>query len=238
MGQRGRCLALNEARKPARSWVQPWLARRRPLVASGGVQPGQPGTDGTGGAHIAQQMQTFEGGAGIASCLLSCSLYCFCPQWLTLTFNSLTNPLGVLTTPGLSHSSQCPSLGPMPFGGAVCGGGGQVSLNCLNGKPPNRSGVAPGGDRWELGPDLRQSQGSWSCGRVRSSMGKWMGGMGRDQRHSAPGKRVRGQEDEKLREAASRVTAVPEEGGAGCLHPPGPEDSVPPQVRRGVEAGA
>lgn len=126
------------------------------------------------GAHIPQQMQTLEGGAGIASCLLSCSLCCFCPQWLTLTFNSLTNQLGVLTTPGLIHSSQCPSLGHIPFWG-------QWGVRCpLNGKPPNRSGVAPGGDRWELGPDLHHV--TWELKlweRMRSSMGKWVRG-GRD----------------------------------------------------------
>lgn len=121
-------------------------------MASGGVQPGQLCTNGTGGAHVAQQVQTFEDGAGIVLSLLSCSL--------SIAFDlkegprhgskgapvahphiqQFNKPAASLTTPGLMHSSQCPSLGHMPFLGQWVG---QVSLNYLNGKPPNRaSGVA------------------------------------------------------------------------------------------------
>lgn len=96
-------------------------------MASGRVKPGQLCTNETGGTHVAQQVQTFEDGAGIVlsflSCLLSIAFDLKEGPWHGSKgtpvahphIQQFNKPAARLTTPGLICSSQCPSLGHMPF---------------------------------------------------------------------------------------------------------------------------
>lgn len=81
-----------------------------------------------------------------------------------------------------------------------------MSLNCLNGKLPNRSGVATGGDRWELGPDLRHltlELKLWESENIHGEVGAgWEGREETRNRHNTLRKRA--SEDGRMKSSEKR----------------------------------